>query len=90
MSYQQKLFWKYYFLFLLNIKIFLKQNVKENYHRSLQLWSMAVAQFKRYNCEVMQHIAFINMADDYVEMHKLSTALQVFFYLNTKFYANIF
>lgn len=38
---------------------------------------MTVTQFKRYNCEAMQHIAFINMADDYVEMHKLSTALQV-------------
>lgn len=47
---------------------------------------MAVAQFKRYNCETMQHMAFINMADDYVEMHKLSTALQVMsFFIEQKF-----
>ncbi|KAI1726119.1 foie gras liver health family 1 domain-containing protein [Ditylenchus destructor] len=65
-------------------KVYLEQNVQENYQRSLQLLSMAVQQFKRYNCEAMQHMAMVNMADDYANIHQFPKALQLLHHVATE------
>uniref|UniRef100_A0A915DQJ1 Trafficking protein particle complex subunit 11 n=1 Tax=Ditylenchus dipsaci TaxID=166011 RepID=A0A915DQJ1_9BILA len=71
-------------------KVFLEKSIKENYQRSLQLLSMAVQQFKRYSCEGMQHLAMVNMADDYVNLHEFPKALQLLHHVSSELRARNF
>uniref|UniRef100_A0A183BLG8 Foie-gras_1 domain-containing protein n=1 Tax=Globodera pallida TaxID=36090 RepID=A0A183BLG8_GLOPA len=58
-------------------KLFLENNVHENYAQSLQLLSAAVAQFKRYGCERFANLWLFDMAEEYIEAQQFAKALQI-------------
>jgi hypothetical protein len=54
-----------------------KKNVRENYAHSLQLFSTAITQFKRYHCDRFATLAYLDMADEYIASRQFAKALQV-------------
>uniref|UniRef100_A0A914GRR5 Trafficking protein particle complex subunit 11 domain-containing protein n=1 Tax=Globodera rostochiensis TaxID=31243 RepID=A0A914GRR5_GLORO len=58
-------------------KLFLENNVRENYAQSLQLLSAAVAQFKRYGCERFANLWLFDMAEEYIAAQQFAKALQI-------------
>ncbi|KAL3085079.1 hypothetical protein niasHS_010148 [Heterodera schachtii] len=58
-------------------KLFLENNIHENYAHSLQLLSAAVAQCKRYGCERFANLSLFDMAEECVASQQFSKALQI-------------
>jgi hypothetical protein len=54
-----------------------QNNIRENYSRSTQLLSSAIAQYKKYGCKNMQQGCFVRLAEDYIFIRDYSKAHQV-------------
>uniref|UniRef100_A0A1I8BNS2 Foie-gras_1 domain-containing protein n=1 Tax=Meloidogyne hapla TaxID=6305 RepID=A0A1I8BNS2_MELHA len=58
-------------------KIFLEQNIQENYSQSMQLFSAAIIQFKRYHCKRFATLSYLNIAEEYISSKQFGNALQI-------------
>nr|CAD2133915.1 unnamed protein product [Meloidogyne enterolobii] len=65
-------------------KIFLEQNIQENYSQSIQLFSAAIGQFKRYHCKRFATLSYLNIAEEYICFKQFGNSLQILQHVSTE------
>ncbi|KAF7635429.1 Foie-gras_1 domain-containing protein [Meloidogyne graminicola] len=66
-------------------KTFLEQNIQENYSQSIQLFSAAIIQFKRYHCKRFSTLSYLNIAEEYICFKQFNNSLQILQHVLTEF-----
>uniref|UniRef100_A0A915LHR7 Trafficking protein particle complex subunit 11 domain-containing protein n=1 Tax=Meloidogyne javanica TaxID=6303 RepID=A0A915LHR7_MELJA len=61
-----------------------QQNIQENYSQSIQLFSAAIGQFKRYHCKRFATLSYLNIAKEYICFKQFGNSLQILQHVSTE------